>query len=122
MDTLTLFSRFASGSLRLISRGPRLYWAWLAFLAASSDPAFVQATAPLRHGPKAIEIIVADYVAPLALGALALAFPAWAPGPTALAALLALVGQVRARSALILQAGQRRPVTLATLTLPRRSS
>jgi DMSO reductase anchor subunit len=95
---------------------------WLAFLASSSDPAFVQATAPLRHGPTAIEIVGAGYVAPLALGALALAFPAWAPGPTALAALLALVGQVRARSALILQAGQRRPVTLATLTLPRRSS
>jgi molybdopterin-containing oxidoreductase family membrane subunit len=34
MDTIRLFSRFASGSLRLISRGPRAYWAWLAFLAA----------------------------------------------------------------------------------------
>jgi DMSO reductase anchor subunit len=93
---------------------------WLAFLASSSDPAFVRATAPLRRGATATEIIVAGYAAPLALLALALAFPAWAPGPTAVAASLALLGQVRARSVLILTAGQRRPVTLATLTLPRR--
>jgi hypothetical protein len=94
---------------------------WLAFLASSSDRAFVRATAPLRRGATAIEVIVAGYVAPLALITLALAFPAWASGPTALAAILALVGQFRARSALILTAGQRRPVTLATLTLRRRS-
>ena len=95
---------------------------WLAFLASSSDLAFVRATAPLRRGATAMEIIVAGYAAPLALVALALAFPALAPGPAALAAMLALVGQFRARSALVLKAGQRRPVTLATLTLPRRSS
>ncbi len=95
---------------------------WLAFLASSSDPAFVRATAPLRRGATAIEIVVAGHVAPLALVALALAAPPWAPGPAALAATLALVGQFRARSALVLKAGQRRPVTLATPTLPRRSS
>lgn len=95
---------------------------WLAFLASSADPAFVRATAPLRRGATAIEIIVAGYAAPLALLALALAFPAWATGLTAVAASLALLGQFRARSALILTAGQRRPVTLATLTLPRRPS
>jgi phenylacetyl-CoA:acceptor oxidoreductase subunit 2 len=95
---------------------------WLRFLASSPDPAFMRATAPLRQGATAMEIIVAGYLAPLALVALALALPTWAPGPAALAAMLALVGQFRARSALVLKAGQRRPVTLATLTLPRRSS
>jgi DMSO reductase anchor subunit len=95
---------------------------WLGFLASSSDPSFVGATAPLRRGAAAMEIIVAGYAAPLAFLALALAFPAWSTGPTAMAASLALVGQFRARSALILTAGQRRPVTLATLTLPRRPS
>jgi DMSO reductase anchor subunit len=94
---------------------------WLAFLASSADPAFVRATAPLRRGRTATQILVAGYVVPLALIALALVLSAWAPGPAALAACLALVGQLRARAALILRAGQRRPVTLATLTL-RRSS
>lgn len=94
---------------------------WLAFLASSADPAFVQATAPLRRGAAAMEILGAGYLVPLALLALALALPAWAPGPTALAASLAIVGQLRARAALILTAGQRRPVTLATLTLRRTS-
>jgi DMSO reductase anchor subunit len=94
---------------------------WLAFLASSADPAFLRATAPLRRGRTATEILVAGYVVPLALLALALALPAWAPGPAALAACLALVGQLRARAALILTAGQRRPVTLATLTLRRTS-
>jgi DMSO reductase anchor subunit len=92
---------------------------WLAYLASSPDPAFGRATAPLRRGRTAMEILVAGYLIPLALLALALALPAWAPGPAALAACLALVGQFRARSALILTAGQRRPVTLATLTLRR---
>ncbi|HEU4369389.1 MAG TPA: hypothetical protein VFV05_14300 [Methylomirabilota bacterium] len=95
--------------------------AWLAFLTASSDPAFRYPTAPLRAGATAIELIAVGYTAPAVLVALALAFPAWAPGPTALAAALAIAGQFRAKSALILTAGQRRAVTLATLTLPRRS-
>ncbi|HVX67976.1 MAG TPA: NrfD/PsrC family molybdoenzyme membrane anchor subunit [Bryobacteraceae bacterium] len=34
METVRLFSRFARGSLELMLRGPRAYWAWLAFLAA----------------------------------------------------------------------------------------
>jgi Ni/Fe-hydrogenase subunit HybB-like protein len=34
LNTIKLFSRFAGGSLRLISHGPRMYWTWLAFLAA----------------------------------------------------------------------------------------
>ncbi len=34
MNTIRLFSRFARGSVRLISQGPASYWLWLAFLAA----------------------------------------------------------------------------------------
>ena len=95
---------------------------WLAFLRASVDAAFVRATAPLRRGATAVELVVIGYAAPFALLALALVFPQWAAGPTALAVSLAIAGQFRAKSALILAAGQRRPVTLATLTLPRRSA
>jgi DMSO reductase anchor subunit len=95
---------------------------WRAFLRASSDPTFVRATAPLRAGRAASEILVAGYAAPAALAALALAWPAWAPLPAALAALLTLGGQARARWMLVLAAGRRRPLTLATLTLARRSS
>src|SRR5690242_17465340 len=50
MDTITLFSRFASGSLRLISRGPRLYWAWLAFLAALIVSGALAYAAQVREG------------------------------------------------------------------------
>lgn len=95
---------------------------WLAYLSWSPDPAFARATAPLREGAQAIELVVIGYLAPCVLIALALVFPPWAPLPTALAAGLAIVGQARAKSALILAAGQQRPVTLATLTIPRRRS
>ena len=33
MSTVRLFSRFVAGSLRLVTRGNRVYWGWLAFLA-----------------------------------------------------------------------------------------
>jgi Ni/Fe-hydrogenase subunit HybB-like protein len=34
VTTIRLFSRFVAGSARLLLRGPRTYWLWLAFLAA----------------------------------------------------------------------------------------
>jgi DMSO reductase anchor subunit len=95
---------------------------WFGYLTAPADPAFARAAAPLTRGAGAIEIVLAGYLAPSILVALALAAPAWAPVPAALAGLLALAGQARARFALVLAAGRRRPVTLATLTLVRRSS
>jgi hypothetical protein len=94
---------------------------WLAYLGSSADPVFLGATAPLRQGALAVELVVGGYVAPVALLALALGEAPWAPASAALAALLAVAGQCRAKGALILAAGQRRPLTLATLTLPRRS-
>jgi DMSO reductase anchor subunit len=95
---------------------------WSRYLGSSVDPAFLSATAPLRHGAVAVELVLAGYAVPFALLALALGAEPWAPAPAALAAILALAAQYRARSALILAAGRRRPLTLATLTLPRRSS
>jgi hypothetical protein len=95
---------------------------WLAYLGSSADPAFVSATAPLRRGATALELVVGGHAAPFALLALALGQASWAAAPVALAALLALAAQYRAKSALILTAGRRRPLTLATLTLPGRSS
>jgi DMSO reductase anchor subunit len=95
---------------------------WRAFVLACTDAAFVRATAPLREGATGIEILVVGYTVPVALVALGLAAPGWAATPTALAALLMIAGQMRARAALILAAGRRRPLTLATLTLPRRPS
>jgi hypothetical protein len=95
---------------------------WLAYLAASRDPVFLEATRPLRQGATALEIVVAGHAAPFALLALALGLPSGSAIPTALAGLLAVLAQLRAKSVLILAAGRRRPLTLATLTLPRRSS
>ena len=34
MNSIRRLTRFAQGSLKLVLRGPRSYWAWLAFLAA----------------------------------------------------------------------------------------
>jgi len=95
---------------------------WSRYLGSSVDPAFLSATAPLRQGPVAVELVLAGYAAPFTLLALALGGAPWAPAPAALAAILAVAAQYRAKSALILAAGRRRPLTLATLTLPRRSS
>src|SRR5512132_1578466 len=50
MDTIKLFSRFASGSLRLISRGPRAYWAWLTFLALLMVSGALAYTEQVRAG------------------------------------------------------------------------
>jgi DMSO reductase anchor subunit len=94
---------------------------WLRYLA-SQDPAFAQATTALREGATAVELIVGGYAAPFVLLALALGLPHWSPVPAALAGALAVVAQFRAKSALILDAGLRRPLTLATLTLPGRRS
>jgi anaerobic dimethyl sulfoxide reductase subunit C (anchor subunit) len=95
---------------------------WLGYLGSSVDPAFLGATAPLRQGPVAVELVLAGYAVPFVLLALALGGASWAPAPTALGAILAIAAQYRAKSVLILAAGRRRPLTLATLTLPRRSS
>jgi DMSO reductase anchor subunit len=96
--------------------------AWLAYLGWSDDPAFMQAIRPLRAGRSATLLVGAGYLAPLALVAVGLAWPALAAGAVALAGALAVAGQVHTKSALILRAGHLRPVTLPQALRPRRFS
>jgi DMSO reductase anchor subunit len=93
---------------------------WLAFITWSDEPAFARATAPLRSGPLAAELIGVGYVVPFALAAAALAGAPLADATAMLAGVGMVVGQFRAKSALILTAGTLRPIAL-DLTLRRTS-
>jgi anaerobic dimethyl sulfoxide reductase subunit C (anchor subunit) len=95
--------------------------AWLSYLTWSEEPAFREAVEALRAGPLAVELVAVGYVLPFALLALALALPAAGRPAAAVAAVLIVAGQVRAKAALVLQAGRLRPITLATLRLRRQS-
>lgn len=85
---------------------------WGAYLGWSDDPVFRQAIQPLRSGRGAVVLAATGYFGPFALVALALAWPALTLGGAALAGVLTVAGQVQAKSALILEAGRLRPVTL----------
>ncbi len=50
MTTVRLFSRFVTGSLRLVTRGNGVYWAWLAFLAALIASGALAYVAQVRTG------------------------------------------------------------------------
>ena len=95
---------------------------WRGFVAWPGGPAFVRSTAELRGGRAGAFILAAGYLAPLLLGTLALTVPSTGRGTLGLAAILMIAGQVYAKSELILTAGQLRPITLANLTLRRRTS
>jgi DMSO reductase anchor subunit len=95
---------------------------WLAFVRWSREPAFTRAMAPLRHGPIAIELIAIGYVAPFVLTAAALALPSWSEAMGMLAGITMILGQIRAKSALVLTAGMLRPVALDVSLTFRRSS
>jgi hypothetical protein len=95
---------------------------WLAYVIWSGDPAFTRATLPFREGPTAVAIVGAGYLAPFLLLALAIALAGLALPAVTLAGALMIWGQVHAKFALILTAGQVRPVTLGNLSLERRSS
>ncbi|HSE91812.1 MAG TPA: DmsC/YnfH family molybdoenzyme membrane anchor subunit [Methylomirabilota bacterium] len=95
---------------------------WRAYLTWSADPAYVEATRPLREGATAREVVGIGHVAPFALVAAALVAPALAAPAAALAGALMIAVQVRAKAALILAAGQLRPITVAQLRLQRRPS
>jgi len=94
---------------------------WWAYIAWSRDEAFARAVRPLREGPGALAIVGAGYLAPALLIPLAVAFPGLALPLSVLGAVLMLAGQVHTKAALILRAGQLRPVTLAHPLLERRS-
>lgn len=95
---------------------------WLAFVTWSDEPAFARAVAPLCQGATAVELVGIGYVAPFALAALGLAFPGWTDATAALAGAAMIAGQMRAKTALILTAGQLRPITLSNLTVSSRRS
>lgn len=95
---------------------------WLGFLTWSGDETFRRATRPLREGSLARELVGLGYLAPFVLVALGLALPSLAPPAAGIAAALMIAGQAQAKAALILRAGQLRPITLSRLRLSRRPS
>ncbi|HWC03586.1 MAG TPA: hypothetical protein VHF87_12580 [Methylomirabilota bacterium] len=95
---------------------------WSVVVSWSSDEAFRQGVRPLREGPSALATVVGGYALPSLLGALAIALPRSAPALAAAAAALMVAGQVALKSALILKAGQLRPISLTLPPLHRRSS
>lgn len=95
---------------------------WLAFVTWSREAAFARATRSLREGPVAVAIVGGGYLAPFLLLGLALALPELALPAVTLSGAALILGQVQAKSALILAAGQLRPITLTHLSLERRSS
>lgn len=95
---------------------------WLGYVTWSREPAFVGATADLREGPLAVAIVGGGYVAPFLLLGLAAALPGVTAAAGALAGALLVLGQACAKSALVRTAGRLRPITLANLSLQRRSS
>jgi DMSO reductase anchor subunit len=95
---------------------------WSVFLNWSREPAFVESVRPLRDGSGGLESLVGAYLFPSFAIALAIAVP-WLGRPLAVAAgVLMVAGQVASKAALILKAGQLRPITLPAERLPRRSS
>ncbi len=95
---------------------------WLAFVTWSREAAFARATRSLREGPVAVAIVGGGYLAPFLLLGLALALPELALPAVTLGGAALILGQVQAKSALILAAGELRPITLTHLSLERRSS
>lgn len=95
--------------------------AWSVLVAWSHDGAFRQAVRPLREGPIASMIIVGGYVLPSLLAALAVALPRLGPPLATVAGALMVAGQVSVKAALVLQAGQLRPISLMLPPLQRRS-
>lgn len=95
---------------------------WLTFVTWSREEVFVRATRLLREGPAAIAIVGVGYLAPFVLLALGLALPELGTPAFALAGLAMVAGQAVAKAALILRAGQLRPITLEMLRLERRLS
>jgi DMSO reductase anchor subunit len=89
--------------------------AWLAYLMWSPDERFLEATAPLRQGRLAVELIAVGYLAPFALLAAGLLLPAVAAASAVLAGVLLVAGQVLVKSAIVLRAGHLRPITMPSL-------
>jgi DMSO reductase anchor subunit len=88
--------------------------AWGVLVAPGRDEAVTRATRPLREAPALAAVLGGGHLLPLLLVAIAVALSTGAellaPG-----AVLAIGGQVCAKAALILMAGQLRPITIPRL-------
>jgi len=94
-----------------------------AYLATPAGHAFRDATGSFRDGLAGRVIVGVGLALPAAALAVALVAPAAITAPAALAAGLAMIaGQVSFKAELILRAGLLRPITVASLRMPRRPS
>jgi DMSO reductase anchor subunit len=94
---------------------------WSVLVTWVRDGAFREAARPLREGPGALTIVLGGCVLPALFAALAVALPRIGPPLAAAAGALMVAGQVSMKAALILKAGQVRPISLALPPRQRRS-
>lgn len=109
-------ARLLGGALVLLTVHLMVWWV---FITWSREEAFLCGVRPLREGRDALTLVGGGYLAPSFLLALAVASPGLAALLAALGAALMIAGQVHAKAALILKAGQLRPITLAHARLER---
>lgn len=95
---------------------------WSVFITWSGEAAFANGVRPLREGYGMLAIVGGGYLAPSLCGALAITLPELAWPLAAAGALLMVASQVYLKAALVLRAGQLRPITLPHLSLGRRLS
>lgn len=88
---------------------------WTAYLVWRGDSAFRRAAAPLRQGVALAGILGVGHLAPLLLLTVGLWLPSFAAPSLLLSGMGILIGTLRAKAGLLLQAGQLRPITLAAL-------
>lgn len=101
---------WAMASLILLSG-----WGWVSYLTWSGDSAFRHATRQLRRTPALAVVVGAGHLLPLCLLGVGRWFPDFAAGSLVLSGAGVLVGALAAKAALVLRAGQLRPVTISAL-------
>jgi len=102
----------ATAGLILLSAG-----SWVTYLGWPGNAVFGSATAPLRQGSAVLGVLGLGHLLPLFLLAAGFAFAGFAAGSLALSGLAILIGSLHAKAALMLRAGQLRPITLPTLSV-----
>ena len=95
---------------------------WIAYRAWPGDAAFREATRPLRERPANVGILGIGHALPLLLLLTAFWVPQRSAGFLALGGVAILIGALWAKAALVLRAGQLRPITLPTLSVRRSGS
>lgn len=96
--------------------------AWLAYVSGRRDEAFVRSTRGLREGGAVAAVAGGGHLVPFLVIGLSLAAPGVAGPASALAAVLMIGGQVCAKVAVVLRAGELRAITIPGLRLQRRPS